>query len=371
MRILIAGAFPEAPDRLRGGEESLVWELARHLARLPDTEVHVASAERQSPAVLQCVDGVTLHPSPRQGTHRARPALRLPGGVSTAAEGLFIRALAQRLRPDVVHGFGLGGNAVGAVASGRPHLLSPRELPASLVGGLPVRTAAHLAVVSPRVRAAFAPLVRGQLHELAAPVAPDFFDVFRAGRRVSGPTLLAVGNMVERKRHDLAVRALAVVRRDLPGARLRIAGHVGPSGQALLARLRGLARQLDVADAVDFLGAVTQPQLLREYAEADLLVHTAAEATAPLAITQAMAAGLPVVAVDIPGVHHLVRDGVTGVRARPATPRGVAGAVVQLLAEPETAAALALTARDRAHREFEPLAVARRTRDLYARIVSS
>ena len=362
MRILIAGAFPEVPDRPRGGEEAVVWELARHLVRLDDTEVHVASAERHSGRPPREVHGVTLHD--------AAPRRRLPGGLNAAGEGLFVRQLAQRLGSDLVHGFGTGGNGIGAVASGRPHLLSPRGLPDTRAGTIPVRTAAHVAVVSPRVRAAVAPLVRGQLHDLAAPVAPEFFDVIRASRPVSSPTLLAVGNMVPRKRHDLAVRTLAVVRRDVPDARLRIAGYVDRSGQALLRDLRELARRLHVSDAVDFLGGVSQSRLLREYAEADVLVHTAAEATSPLAITQAMAAGLPVVAVDIPGVHHLVRDGLTGVRAEPATPRGVAGAVVRLLQDPETAAALALTARDQA-REFEPLGVARRTRALYARILTS
>lgn len=363
VRILIAGAFPEVPDRPRGGEEAVVWELARHLARLDDTDVHLASAEGQAPRLPRRMDGVTVHD--------ARPQRRLPGGLGAATEGFSIRQLAQYLRPDVVHGFGHGGNGVGAVASGLPHLLSPRELPATRAATLPLRTAAHVAVVSPRVRASVAPLVRGHLHELAPPVAPEFFDVIRASRPASAPTLVAVGAMVPRKRHDLAIRALAVARREVPDVRLRIAGHVGRSGRPLLSELRTLAGRLGVADAVDFLGGVSQGQLLREYAEADLLLHTAADATSPLAITQAMAAGLPVVAVDIPGVHHLVRDGVTGLRAGPATPRGVAGAVVRLLEDPETAAALALTARDRAHREFEPLGVARRTRALYARIASS
>lgn len=362
MRILIAGALPEVPDRPRGGEESVVWELARHLARLDDTDVHVASAERHSGRPPRQVDGVTVHDT--------APQRRLPGGLNAATQGLFIRQLAQRLGSDVVHGFGTGGNGIGAVASGRAHLLSPQRLPGTRAGTIPIRTAVHIAVPSPLVRAALAPLVRGQLHDLAPPVAPEFFDVIRASRPVSAPTLLAVGNMVPRKRHDLAVRALAVVRRDVPDARLRVAGYVGGSGQALLRDLRELTRRLGVTEAVDFLGGVSQGQLLREYAEADLLVHTAAEATSPLAITQAMAAGLPVVTVDIPGVHHLVRHGLTGVLAEPATPRGVAGAVVRLLQDPEAAAALALTARDRA-REFEPLGVARRTRALYARILAS
>lgn len=380
MRILIVGAFPEASQPPRGGVEAAVWQLARHLAMLPDTDVHLASVERHDEPAVRVVDGVTVHAAPEHGR-------RLPGLVAAATtDALFVRQLAQRLQPDVVHGFGLGGDGLGAVSSGRPHLLTPRLLPppvplrgpAALVraaevartslGGWPLRHAQHVAVVSPHVGAVVRPLARGRLHDLPPPVAPDFFDIIPGTRPDLTPTLLAVGNMVPRKRHDLAVRSLAVVRREVPDARLRIAGHVGPEGRPLLEELRELARELDVEDAVDFLGGVTEGRLLREYAEADVLVHTAGDATSPLAITQAMASGLPTVAVDIPGVRHLVRHEATGLLADPATPRVVAGAAVRLLTDPDLAAALGATARSQAHREFEPLGVARRARGLYADI---
>lgn len=383
MRILIAGAFPEVHTHPRGGVEAVVWQLARHLAMLPDTEVHVTSSERHATRAARVVEGVTVHFAP--------PRRQLPGLLASATTApAYVRQLAQQVRADLVHGFGLGGDGIGAVASGLPHLLAPRsqpqpprrrtgpvplaraqELATASVGNWPLRHADHVAVVSPYVREVFAPLVRGRLHDLAPPVAPEFFDVFHTSRPDSQPTLLAVGNMVERKRHDLALRTLAVVRREVPDARLRIAGHIGTDGQVLLGELRELAGRLAVLDAVDFLGGVSQPQLLREYAEADLLLHTAADATSPLAITQAMASGLPIVAVDIPGVRHLVEPGVTGVRAQPATPRGVAAEVVGMLGDPEAAGTLAITARARAHRAFEPLGVARRTRELYDRIASS
>lgn len=386
VRILIAGAFPDEPGQPRTGVEAVVWQLTRHLAMLPDTEVHVATARKGAHDGVSEVDGVVVH--------RAKLPSRLPNVAAAAlAEASFVRQVAKEIDADVVNGFGLGGAAFGAVTSGRPHVLSPRGLPrppARRPGMTPLspaylrevawgkvasyafQHADHIVVVSPNVRDSLESVVPGRVYQLASLVAPEYFDIVHAPRAGTPPTLLAVVGAIEPRKHlDLVVRALAVLRRDRPDARVRIAGHLPAAGPEHRDELRALAKRLDVADGVYFLGGLSQEQLLREYAEAHLLVHAGEEETWPLSITQAFAAGLPVASVDSPGLRGLVEPGITGSLAHPSTPRGLAAALLDLLDHPDQAAALAATAKGRALRDFEPTGVARESRGLFAEIIEA
>lgn len=384
MRVLIAGSFPDVPGQPQTGIEAVVWQLTRHLAALPDTDVHVATARKGAVAGVTRVDGVTVH--------RADLPHRLPDLVAEAyAEAAFVRKVADEIDADLVNGFGTGGASIGAVTSGRPHLVSPRGLPRpparrpgmtllspswlreaarAKVANYPLRHADHIAAASPNVREAIAAMSGARIYQFAAVVAPEFFDLVHEPRAGTPPTLLAVGAIEPRKHLDLVIRALAVLRRDVPDARLRIAGHLPVSGVAHRDELRSLAERLGVGDAVRFIGGLSHERLLREYAEADVLVHAGEEETWPLAITQAFSAGLPVAALESSGVRELVESGVTGVLAHPATPRGLASAVHRLLEQPDEAFALAATARARARRDFDPHQVALETRGLFAQIIA-
>ena len=85
----------------------------------------------------------------------------------------------------------------------------------------------------------------------------------RAALGLTRPTLLSVGHLIERKAHDLVVRALA----GLPDTDLLIAGE-GPEEVTL----RALAQRLGVADRVRFMGRVGHQELREVYSAADILV---------------------------------------------------------------------------------------------------
>ena len=88
-------------------------------------------------------------------------------------------------------------------------------------------------------------------------------------RRATAGRFLFVGQIQRRKRHDDAIRALALVARDYPHARLAIAGNV--FDPVYFEELKRLAAELDVASRVEFLGTRTDvPDLMRR-AEAVVL----------------------------------------------------------------------------------------------------
>lgn len=119
--------------------------------------------------------------------------------------------------------------------------------------------------------------------------------------------LIYVGRLGLEKNVAFLLRTFAGVRSAAPRTRLVLVGG-GPESD----NLRGLARELGVADAVHFGGAVpyeTVPGLL---AACDAFVTASVSEVHPLSVIEAMAAGLPVVGIEGPGVGDTVTDGVDG-----------------------------------------------------------
>ncbi len=169
--------------------------------------------------------------------------------------------------------------------------------------------------------------------------------------------LVCVGNLYPVKDHATLLRALPAV----PGARVAIAGRGGEE-----ARLRALAAELGLGPRLHLLGVVDDvASLLRA---ADLFVHPSRSEGLPLAVLEALASGLPVVASRVGGIPEAVEDGRSGVLVPPGDPEALAGALRGLLAEPERAEALGRAGHERAVRAFSVEAMTQRYLDLYAEL---
>ena len=119
-----------------------------------------------------------------------------------------------------------------------------------------------------------------------------------------GPVMLFVGRLVEGKRPADAVRALAQVREMHPEAALYLCGE-----GSLRDELRSLANELNVADAVTFLGHVPYDEMSAVYRCADAFVLPSRAEGVPRTVMEAMATGVPVVCSDLPQVRGLVSSG--------------------------------------------------------------
>jgi len=117
--------------------------------------------------------------------------------------------------------------------------------------------------------------------------------------------LITVGSLIPRKGVDQILRALA----RLGGAQstLNVVG-TGPEEQSL----REMATSLGLAGRVTFTGRVEPGEVPALLAEADVFVLASHSEGRPNVVLEAMAAGLPVIASDIPGVSEIVEHGHTG-----------------------------------------------------------
>lgn len=119
-------------------------------------------------------------------------------------------------------------------------------------------------------------------------------------------TLGYIGSLVDYEGLDLLIRALHAVRRKLPRIRARIVGD-GAEAESL----QKLAKDLRVADRVDFVGHVPHESILAEYSKIDVLVFPrlplpVCQLVAPLKPYEAMALQKPVIASDVAALKEIV-----------------------------------------------------------------
>jgi glycosyltransferase involved in cell wall biosynthesis len=149
-----------------------------------------------------------------------------------------------------------------------------------------------------------------------------------APERRTEPILVFVGRLRKYKGAQHAIRALPMIRRSVPGARLSIVGD-GPYRK----ELERLAGALGVADAVAFHGALPHAAKVEALNAAQVAVCPSPKEGWGLTVIEANACGTPVVASRSAGLRESVRDGETGFLTPHGDHAALAAAVVRLLTD--------------------------------------
>ena len=318
-----------------GGLESHVHYLCRGLARRGHEVTVVTSLSQPGLAAEEVIDGIRVHRTPLPS--------RTPWGWFAHAAGSTPRTRAAVQGADVVH--------AQAFPSLLPCALALAGASTPLVCTL--HTSHFLRLAANRV---FAPglgkLVELSHHNFAASkeiadvgegLGPTIevevlvngveTDIFRPQQgslpRTAGRRRLVVPRRLFPKNGvEYFVRALPEI---AAGADLDvIVIGDGPERD----RLEGLARELGVADRIDFLGARPHAEMPALLCSADMAVFPSLVEATSVAALECMACGLPVAASAVGGLPQIVDDSVGGLFP-PADPGALAAKVLELLADGE------------------------------------
>jgi glycosyltransferase involved in cell wall biosynthesis len=185
--------------------------------------------------------------------------------------------------------------------------------------------------------------------DAAAPVVGNGVDLpkIRAARRAPDRyDVVHVGRLIDEKRVDVLLEAIAALGDRLPTLRCALIGD-GPERAALEA----LAARLGLADRVRFLGRVEGSRVYGLMKAAKVLVMASAREGFGITVAEAQACGtVPVVARGpMSAAAALIEDGVDGVLCDP-DPTSMAEALAGLLADPARLAAMSRAARRTAQR---------------------
>ena len=198
-------------------------------------------------------------------------------------------------------------------------------------------------------------LPEAEIEQLATPRTPK--DTIR---------FVSVGGLIHWKGCDITLRAFA--RANIPGAEYWLIGD-GPDRQ----RLERLAAELGIAGRVRIFGNVPRPEVFRILRECDVALHAWLHDSGGWASVEAMAAGLPLICLDLGGPAFQVTPG-SGFKIAAQDPdqasRDMAAVMVRLAHDKELRSCLSEGARDRVRQEFCLSVLAKRFNSIYQQLVA-
>ena len=149
------------------------------------------------------------------------------------------------------------------------------------------------------------------------------------------PLIACVTRLKKYKGVHLLLHALGSVRKEIPDAKLVIAGCGDYEP-----KLRRLTSRLHLDDCVEFAGFIPMEQKADLYRRAKIVVNPSAKEGWGLSVIEANACETPVVAAEVPGLRDSVIDGETGLLYPHSDTRAMAGAIVKLLKDEQLRAKL-------------------------------
>ena len=307
--------------------------------------------------------------------------LRVPyrGTVAPIAPLSFLstRDALAALRPEVVHVhepltpsasmFAALASAAPVVATVHAYLDRSRamELSAPVLRWIWGKVATGVAVSD-----AAAAFLRRALPDVSLEIVPNGVDVDAlAGAEPrddlpDGRRILWVNRLDAQKGFPVALAAFAKVLADVPDAVLVVVGE--GKGREALGLLTAAARE-----RVEMRGTIPNADVPGYLAASEVSLSPAVgQESFGIVLVEAMAAGVPVVATDIPGYREVVTDGVEGLLVPPRDPEALAAGLVRVLSEPDLARRLGEAGRERA-RQYDWPIVVDRLEEIYVRAIES
>jgi phosphatidylinositol alpha-1,6-mannosyltransferase len=179
------------------------------------------------------------------------------------------------------------------------------------------------------------------------------------------PVVLTVGRLQQRKGHDVAIRAMETIRRNVPDVLYAICG-----GGEERERLEGIVREHGLERHVQFLGEIDDKQMIRCYQQCDVFVLANRQVGRDIegfgmVLLEAQACGKPVIAGDSGGTAETMQIGETGYIVDCTQPEPLAEILSELLRDPVRCEAMGARGREWAVNRFDWEALARQARRLF------
>ena len=141
----------------------------------------------------------------------------------------------------------------------------------------------------------------------------------------SGFSLVIARNLEPIYGIETAIRAVAILRQQVPAVRLEIAGS-GPLRESLQA----LVAELGLSDCVSFLGRLDPDEMAVAYRRAHVMVNPTLVDNMPNSVLEALACGVAVVSTDVGGVPFVVSHEQTALLVPAEDPQAMADALLRL-----------------------------------------
>jgi glycosyltransferase involved in cell wall biosynthesis len=191
-----------------------------------------------------------------------------------------------------------------------------------------------------------------------------------AARKRGGITFANIGQFVPWKKQMLFLQVAHEITDRLPHARFMLVGDdLFGRNSGYKDRLLNYLKRLNLPERFVHIG--WQEDMTKVWENVDCLVHAADREPFGRIIIEAMAARVPVIAVDSAGPSEIISDGITGLLVRASDPKQLQDAMLRMASEPNLRRTLADAAYERVRSVYTVDNTARRIREIYENILAS
>lgn len=190
---------------------------------------------------------------------------------------------------------------------------------------------------------------------------------YRPWHRGEPLRLAACSRVSNGKGIDTLIEVVARLRGCGVDARLRVAGGCDSGVGGVLVELGRLAERLGVSGRVEFLGSCSALRIRELLQESHVFLTATRQEAIGVAIMEAMAMALPVVASRVGGIPELIEDGRSGVLVPVDSPQAMVEAICSIVSAPGRAEQLGRAAAERVGREFTSRSSAERLAEVLVR----
>ncbi|MBV1901045.1 MAG: glycosyltransferase family 4 protein [Kordiimonadaceae bacterium] len=176
--------------------------------------------------------------------------------------------------------------------------------------------------------------------------------------------IVYVGRLSEEKGPDVLVRGIAFLEGEASVRQIIFVGD-GPKR----AEVESLARSLNVADKVTFVGGVSASEARQWIANAAVVVMPSRSEGVGMVSLEAMSIGTPVIATDVGGMSYSLNQGRAGCLVPPENPQALAQALSNVFSDHEATAAMCACAHQYVRQNFALSAVGRQLSALYEKAI--
>ena len=173
-----------------------------------------------------------------------------------------------------------------------------------------------------------------------------------------------IARLEEQKGHLYLIKALPRIIQKYPSFKLQLIG-----GGSLLEKLEKEAAALDINNAIEFLGDRQDiPELLPKL---DVFILPSLWEGLGIAILEAQAVGVPVLASNVGGIKEIVKDGETGLLFEPKDSPAIFNSIARLVANPDLTAKIVEQANKQVRADFDYKIMVRNYTDLYLTLLKN
>lgn len=377
LRAAIVGPYPPEEGKTYGGVEGVTQALGEGLA-LAGVDVHTITSV---PGLAANTERVT-----EAGCHVHLVPLSSTLGCLTgfAADGKRIRSILRQIQPDIVHVHGTLAYAHAALDRGWPSILTMHGIYYREVASKrgkdwlqtrlacayerhAVKRARHISALNRYSAGAYKRYIRtNDLRYIDNPVNDVYFSIpdhSERGRILFGGFIYDLKNLL------YLLEALARVKETNPEVRLKVAG--GVRDRQYNERCLALIAERGLEPYVEFLGALNTKQMMDQHSKASMLVLCSKQENAPVIISEAMAAGRPVIGTPVGGVAEMIEHERTGFVVPLDQPDELAGRIAYLLGNPDSAREMGEAGQQVAESRFRRSVVVEKTIGFFRDVIES